>query len=71
MPAARPATSEPRRVGVGARRTATGAAVPRRSTALMELAATNYSHIRSDLARIGILAVVMLAIIIALSFVLK
>jgi hypothetical protein len=37
----------------------------------MDLAAANYTHVRADLARIGILAIVMLAIIVALSFVLK
>jgi len=37
----------------------------------MELAATNYGHIRTDLARIAIIAVIMLGIIVALSFVLK
>ena len=63
---------EPRRVGVGARRpVAAAGTAPRRSTSLMELAAANYGHIRADLARIGILAVIMLAIIVALSFVLK
>ncbi len=56
-------------VGVGARR---GSAVSsRRSTTLMELAAANYGHIRTDLARIGIIAIIMLGIIVALSFVLK
>ena len=60
-----------RRTGVGARRPGTGAAASRRSTSLMDLAASNYSHIRSDLARIGVLAVLMLGIIVALSFVLK
>jgi hypothetical protein len=71
-PAARAPAIEPRRVGVGARRAvAPAGTAPRRSTSLMELAAANYGHIRADLARIGVLAVIMLAIIVALSFVLK
>jgi hypothetical protein len=72
-PATRPAAGEPRRVGVGARRAgwAGGSVAPRRSTALMDLAAANYTHIRADLARIGILALIMLGIIVALSFLLK
>lgn len=37
----------------------------------MDLAAAGYSHIRRDLARIAILSVVMLAVIVALSFVLR
>ncbi|MSQ43210.1 MAG: hypothetical protein EXR45_03230 [Chloroflexi bacterium] len=35
----------------------------------LELASTTYGHIRSDLLRIGILAVVMVAVIVTLSFV--
>ena len=35
----------------------------------LELASTNYGHIRTDLLRIGILAMVMIAVIVTLSFV--
>ncbi|MCX5985792.1 MAG: hypothetical protein NTX54_04655 [Chloroflexi bacterium] len=35
----------------------------------LELASATYGHIRADLLRIGILAVVMLAVIVTLSFV--
>ncbi len=59
------------RTGVAVRNRFTGSALPRQRTSLMELAASNYAHIRTDLARIAILAVIMLAIIFALSFVLK
>jgi hypothetical protein len=48
-----------------------GQASARAGRSLMDLAAANYAHIRTDLARIGIISVVMLAIIVALSFVLK
>ena len=48
-----------------------GVSSARRATSLMELAAANYGHIRGDLARIGVLAVIMLGIIVALSFILK
>lgn len=37
----------------------------------MDLAASNYTHIRSDLARIALLALVMLAIIAALALILR
>ena len=37
----------------------------------MDLAAASYSHIRSDLVRIAVLATVMLATIVILSFVIK
>jgi hypothetical protein len=37
----------------------------------MELAALNYRHIRGDLLRIAIMALVMFGIIVALSFVIK
>ena len=37
----------------------------------MDLAAQNYGHIRGDLLRIAIIAVIMFGIIVALSFVVK
>ena len=37
----------------------------------MDVAARNYSHIRGDLIRIAIIAMVMFGVIVALSFVLK
>lgn len=37
----------------------------------MDQVALTYRHIRSDLKRIGVLAAIMIAVIIALSFVLK
>lgn len=59
-------------VPAAARRPA-GAATAARSArpSLMDLAAASYSHIRSDLVRIAVLATVMLATIVILSFVIK
>jgi hypothetical protein len=37
----------------------------------MDLAAQNYAHIRRDLSRIAVLALLMFAIIIGLSFVIR
>ncbi len=60
-----PAPSLPRRP--------TGAAVAARAArpSLMDLTAASYSHIRSDLVRIAVLATIMLATIVILSFVIK
>ena len=67
-PAARPATvvGDVAVQGRGAAR----APAQRGGRSLMDLAAANYTHIRGDLVRIAVLAMVMLAIIVALSFVL-
>ena len=67
-PAARPATV----VGDVAVQGPSAARAPaqRGGRSLMDLAATNYTHIRGDLVRIAVLATVMLAIIVVLSFVL-
>ena len=43
----------------------------RSGRSLMDLVATNYTHIRGDLARIASLAIVLLAVIVVLSFVIK
>ena len=37
----------------------------------MDAAAATYTHLRADLARIALLATIMLAIIVGLSFVLR
>jgi hypothetical protein len=47
------------------------APVTRTGPSPMELAALNYRHIRGDLLRIAIIALVMFGIIVALSFVIK
>ena len=47
------------------------APAPRAGRSLIDAAAANYTHIRADLAKIGILAAIMLAIIVGLSFVLR
>jgi hypothetical protein len=69
-PAARP--SAPPATAAARFRAAQGVAqAQRRGPSVMDLTAANYTHIRADLARIGILAAVMFGVIFALSFVLK
>ncbi len=58
-----PAPSLPRRP--------TGAAARAARPSLMDLTAASYSHIRSDLVRIAVLATIMLATIVILSFVIR
>ena len=62
-----PISSASRRIRERRARSQTGRSGPSH----MDLAAQNYGHIRGDLIRIAIIAVVMFGIIIALSFVVK
>jgi hypothetical protein len=62
-----PVSSASRRIRERRARAQTGRTGPSH----MDLAAQNYGHIRGDLIRIAIIAVVMFGIIVALSFVIK
>jgi len=62
------------RRGIVSRTSVTSRSAPRGQSSRtgpspLELASTTYGHIRTDLLRIGVLATVMLAIIVTLSFV--
>ena len=62
-----PVSSASRRIRERRARAQTGRSGPSH----MDLAAQNYGHIRGDLLRIAIIAVIMFGIIVALSFVVK
>lgn len=69
---ARPAPPSPAEVRARTAALRQRAAPTQRSgRSLMDLVATNYTHIRGDLARIASLAIVLLAVIVVLSFVIK